>query len=420
MCYKINMKNNNVIGNIREKARSTLLKNFEATGGRYITPAWPHYKHQWMWDSCFHAIACAELGMHKIAINEITTFLEFQDERGFIPHQIHRGIFKWKDLEQWLYKDGGWGIPRFSSIIAPPLLAQAVDAIDDDKFTLEIIEKIVKFYKYFIKYRDAENILSVFTPRETGRDSDPNFDFFRLSAPKFLGFLDTVFDYISILKLEWQYKRMNWDEDRIMKANIFHVKDLATHCIWVDGLYSLKKLLVKINKENLFENIDEVISKAEHAVFEKSWDSADKMFYCIREGYGVIKRVSVSNLFPLLLKNISYEMKKSLVNKITDTHEFWTAYPIPSVSLSDKAFNPLRTWPIWRGPTWINANWFLIRALVRHGHVDIAQTISNQTIDMVSREGFWEFYNPFTGKGLRVDNFGWSTLVVTFPKILEG
>ena len=46
------------------------------------------------------------------------------------------------------------------------------------------------------------------------------------------------------------------------------------------------------------------------------------------------------------------------------------------------------------------------------GFTDAAQHAKERTLEMVDREGFWEYYNPFTGKGLGTFNFGWSSLVI--------
>jgi hypothetical protein len=67
---------------------------------------------------------------------------------------------------------------------------------------------------------------------------------------------------------------------------------------------------------------------------------------------------------------------------------------------------------IWRGPTWVNTNWYLIKALSEHRFGPEAEKLKKVTVDLVSREGFREFFDPFSGQGYGTHNFGWSTLVV--------
>src|SRR3989344_3139793 len=76
---------------LRNRAKKIMFQNFEATGGKYICPSWPHYKAQWLWDSCFHAIICADLGMADLAKNEIERLLGWQRKDGWIPHMIYNG-----------------------------------------------------------------------------------------------------------------------------------------------------------------------------------------------------------------------------------------------------------------------------------------------------------------------------------------
>ena len=104
------------MSNLEERAKKLLMRNFEATGKRYICPSWPHYPWQWGWDSCFHAIACAHLGMNDLAKNEIAKLFSVQVRegvrKGFIPHQIYwKNVISWTkrahlDVERFFIKDG--------------------------------------------------------------------------------------------------------------------------------------------------------------------------------------------------------------------------------------------------------------------------------------------------------------------------
>ena len=147
------------------------------------------------------------------------------------------------------------------------------------------------------------------------------------------------------------------------------------------------------------------------------------MFYALDREIKFIKTLTVGNLFPLLLPNLPREQARILVDNLTDPAKFWTPYPIPSVAVNDRRFDGANKGKFllcnWDGPTWINTNWYLIQGLLRHGYGEVAREVAQRTLAMVEREGFWEFYNPFTGKGMRVKDFGWSTLAVTFPRLFD-
>jgi glycogen debranching enzyme len=80
-------------------------------------------------------------------------------------------------------------------------------------------------------------------------------------------------------------------------------------------------------------------------------------------------------------------------------------WPVTSASKSSPAFDSRR---YWRGPVWINLNWFLIRGLERVGLPAEAAELRRLTLRLVERSGFSEYYEPSTGEPLGSDRFSWS------------
>ena len=76
-----------------------------------------------------------------------------------------------------------------------------------------------------------------------------------------------------------------------------------------------------------------------------------------------------------------------------------------STSKSSAAFDPRR---YWRGPVWVNVNWFLVRGLERSGLVAEADVLRRMTLELVERSGFAEYYDPRTGEPLGSRSFSWS------------
>jgi glycogen debranching enzyme len=143
------------------------------------------------------------------------------------------------------------------------------------------------------------------------------------------------------------------------------------------------------------------------------------MFWSLAKDNSFIKVMTVSNLFPLLLPHLPDGYAEYILKLLRDPNKFWTPYPVPSVAADEPTFDPDRTEQlIWRGPSWININWYLVIGLMRHRFLTEAQELAERTIAMVEREGFWEFYQPFTGKGMRIKDFGWSTLAATFDSLI--
>ena len=104
-------------------------------------------------------------------------------------------------------------------------------------------------------------------------------------------------------------------------------------------------------------------------------------------------------------------IEKRLIEHLTSPDEFWTAYPLPTVSASDPKFDPDQ---MWRGPTWINVNYLLIEGLERSGYPDLARQLRDRTLEMVSGlEDICEYYNPQTGENppSAAPIFGWSSAI---------
>jgi hypothetical protein len=62
----------------------------------------------------------------------------------------------------------------------------------------------------------------------------------------------------------------------------------------------------------------------------------------------------------------------------------------------------------WRGPVWVNVNWFLVRGLERLGLKAEAEELRRMTLRLVEASGFSEYYYPATGEPLGSRDFSWS------------
>jgi glycogen debranching enzyme len=67
---------------------------------------------------------------------------------------------------------------------------------------------------------------------------------------------------------------------------------------------------------------------------------------------------------------------------------------------------------VWRGPVWINTNWYLARGLRRYGRPDLARHLEDRSAALVEGAGFREYYDPRTGEGHGARDFSWSALAL--------
>ena len=69
---------------------------------------------------------------------------------------------------------------------------------------------------------------------------------------------------------------------------------------------------------------------------------------------------------------------------------------------------------IWRGPVCMNLNWFLVNGLRRQGYEELSGELATRSVRAVDKNGFYEFYSPASGRGMRGTNFGWAAAVIDF------
>jgi glycogen debranching enzyme len=62
----------------------------------------------------------------------------------------------------------------------------------------------------------------------------------------------------------------------------------------------------------------------------------------------------------------------------------------------------------WQGPSWVNTNWLIIDGLRRYGFDKEADELRQRTIDMVDKNGPYEYFSPTDGKGKGAANFSWT------------
>ncbi len=90
-------------------------------------------------------------------------------------------------------------------------------------------------------------------------------------------------------------------------------------------------------------------------------------------------------------------------------------YLCASFNPESDRFNPRK---YWRGPVWINMNWLLYYGLKNYKFNDIAERIKKDSIELIARDGFYEYFDcrKETGEENRIgyggNNFSWTAALV--------
>ncbi|MGB9678333.1 MAG: MGH1-like glycoside hydrolase domain-containing protein, partial [Candidatus Ratteibacteria bacterium] len=103
-----------------------------------------------------------------------------------------------------------------------------------------------------------------------------------------------------------------------------------------------------------------------------------------------------------------------IVKHLFNQKEFWTDFPVPTLSVDDPYFNAEDEYQsYWNGRVWPNINWLLIEMLVRNKKFMEAKILIEKTINLCIASGqpqCYENYNPFTGLPYithNIFNYGW-------------
>lgn len=378
----------------------------------YTCPSPTAYPFQWFWDSCFHAVALSRLAP-AAAKREIWSLLSVQRPDGFLPHVIF-----WQGrLPSWGRLESNAAVsPHFTAQLQPPVLALAVSAIvrrDEDRgFLTAVFPRLVAYHRYLKRARDPERsgLLTIFQSRESGLDFSPQYDELwgeRNGRPDFVAGSDAIFR---------SHQQAGWDPAKMRRAGLFVVKDVLFNAIYGEALRAMSRLALMLGRRGQARRFSTAAAKVTHALERRCWSAEDDMFYSLRvrgRDKRLLKRKTVASLMPLFLQDLPKPKVKALVERhVLNKDEFWTPFPVPSTAVDDPAFNPRPSRWIWRGPTWINTNWFLIKGLLAHGEKSVAAAIRERTLRLVRKHGFREYYHPFTGEGGGAKGFGWSALVV--------
>ncbi len=402
--------------NLNQKAFSLLFSNAKTGYSKrlkkdyfYICPSLKTYPFQWFWDSCFHAIVMRHFDA-ALAKQELLSLVSVQREDGFLPHTIFwDGELHWWCSQESYFKK----YPYITAEIQPPVLAYAVLKIyemDGDKgFVKEIYLALDKYYNYLAVRRDPDKdgLISIIQSRESGMDFSSQYDelWKRQKLKDFLSGSDEIFTH---------YKKWKWNLRKIFDSDIFNVEDVLVNSIYAENLWCMCELAKTLSIKKDVDVYKKRALQCERAIQKKCWSEEDEIFYNLSGKEEKFLRVKTcASLMPLILKTLDKKKARTLVQKhLLNKKEFFLPYPVPSVAKNEPSFNPKPSAHIWRGTTWLNINWYIVRGLHLHGFHDEAKHIAQKSRELVEKSGFREYFNPLTGSGCGAQNFGWSTLVV--------
>jgi hypothetical protein len=362
---------------------------------------------QFLWDSCWHAIALRHLDPAS-ARDELRTLLRAQEPDGFLPHTIlwHRPVRLSRRFHYALQNRSD----RTTRTIQPPFVAFAWELVaeaspDDPGFAREGLDALAALHGWLERERnpDGSGLVALISPDESGLDASPKFD--ALMGWRASGLPGFIWHIHELRKGSFQL-------DDVLRRGGFCVQEVLTTVALAASLHSLARLSGDDAHRRAAERI-------EAALFERCWDERRGLFFDLAYPSGEPQRVSTwASLAPLALPNLPREMAARLAEQLADRCEYALPWPVPSTAASEPAFRR-RTGPIpryWRGETWLAGTWLLHRGLRQHGFHELARTLARQGSRLVAGRGLREYYDPIEGTPPGAQHFGMSALVLDLER----
>ncbi len=425
-----------------EKAK-TVLKDNDL--GSWTRPAAGLYPHQWLWDSCFSAIGIAHYDT-KRAKKEIISLIRGQWSNGMIPHMIFdeqsspiTGANIWQSHVSPVAPPG----IQTSGITQPPVIAEAVLRIGEqmkanerERFYEEVFAALLRYHGWFYRERDprGEGLVVLIHPWETGLDNTPPwmsemkhnatpfwiklvdwleldklFSFFRQDT-KLVPAAERISTKVSLLLFHAQrrLRRKKYDSNEVIRRAHFAIDDVFFNSILIRNNHILEDIAKEIG-ETIPKDLRESFDKADNAL-EQLWCEEKQTYFArnfvtkewIHEEY-------IGSLMPLYSGAVSKKRAKQLVGTLKNELKYWPKFPVPSTPLDSSYFNHHR---YWQGPTWINTNWLIIDGLKQYGYEAEAEHIRQQSLSLVQKHGFFEYFSPIDGSGTGGKNFSWTAALV--------
>ena len=327
-----------------------------------MMPSKLSYVGLWLWDSAMHALAYRHIDP-DLARNQIRAMLTCQLEDGMLPDAIYdEGVIATIDH------------PISAEVTKPPILAWAAlklhETDPDPDFLKEIYIPLVRWNAWWFAMNDddVDGLVQYNHPYSSGLDDNPL-----------------------------------WDHGMPVES-----PDLNTYlCVQMGSLAEIAEILGIEFEARMWRKRASAITRR---MIQDMWDEESGLFRALHEEQP-IPVVTPFNLYPLWTGQLPDEIRERLLAHLTTPEEFWGDFALPSVAYNDANFDPQT---MWRGPVWVNINYFFIEALRQIGEDDLANVLRDRTLNLImSHTSIYEYYNAVTGEPpeTAADVFGWTAAV---------
>ena len=406
-----------------DRAYKVILENDK---GSYTVPTKGLYPFQWNWDSCLSALAIAYFDEAR-AWREITSLFEHQWEDGMVPHIVFHepdeGYFPGPEV---------WQTKRptpTSGITQPPVAGHVIRLLlergKDKELALQearsLVPKVLAWHEWFYRCRDpqATGLAAVLHPWETGRDNsvdwDAPFEIVPTHGVESYQRRDTDHakpehrptknQYDRYIYLIQKFRSLNWDNAKLHDASLFCVVDPGFNAILIRSSKDMLEVAKAIGDSQTAARFGELAMLGE-AALEGLWSSSMGQYLCFDRAAGrFIENSSVGGLMPILT---TASHAREISSRLRSFREK-CKYLVPSQDPQSPEFDGHR---YWRGPAWLIINYLIKTGLEDCGEQEIANWILQDSLELIHKSGFAEYYHPITAQACGGGDFTWTAAMV--------
>ena len=419
------------------KQQAAKILNDNNRGG-YTVPSPRLYPFQWSWDSGFIALGLSYVDEDK-AFAEIRNMFKGQWSNGMLPHMNfhHVDPSYFPGPELWSSHETKWAPKSLltSGITQPPVYGFVLSMMAErfwgvnhsfEKLVKEIYPKVIASHQYLYDFRDPykEGLVYIHHNWESADNSpvwDDSLARIKLTEARDVSSLrrdlkvadasqrptnDNYNRYIYLVDL---FKKYNYDDKAIFDHCPFLIQDILFNSMLIRSNEGLIHLATLLKEDDTM--LKEWNKKSISALNRKCWNNTDKFYYDFDLRINKPINIKVSGgLMPLFAGACSQEQANDLRDTMMRSFKEDGYTLCASCAIDEPYFDPVK---YWRGPIWINVNWMLYHGLKRYGFNKEATIVRNETIDLVEKNGFYEYFDPRPEipeqeKHLGGDNFSWT------------
>jgi hypothetical protein len=356
----------------------------------------PHrrrYPWQWLWDSCFHAIAWSALGDPR-CVTELESLFSLQLPNGFLPHMGYqtdpaRSLSLWHSVGR-------------SDITQPPMYGHALSVLAARGYGVEHLhDRAVTAVRYLFEERrdPTSGMIRVVHPWETGCDDSPRWD----------GWESRPFS-----ERRWNNRKRGLVRSIALKNGAawsnpeFEVASAGFSALVAFNAWELADLT---GDADLRQSAD-ALSNA----IEVQWVDERRTWGDVRlrgPGTGELAP-TLDGLFAVLVSKRTQHVEAAFA-ELFDAKRFWRPYGPAGAAADEPGYEPGK---YWRGDAWPQEIYLMMIAAQRGGRDRMAQRLAERLVIGCARSSFAERWNPETGDALGAAPQGWAALASEGVRVL--